>query len=137
MTDTPLTRITADERPSETPIYFDVMADETSPVLTHGSDVAAALPVLATSATPTQVANPARTTWRSVFQLGVALFTAIPVAVPIITGTWDGALLGAVAVQVLAVNTAAVRIMAIKPVNDWLVQHAPALAAIPTRTAEL
>lgn len=88
---------------------------------------------LASDATPTQVANPKRTTWRSLVQLFLAIATALPQIIPLILGAWDPVWLSTALGQVLLVHGVAVRIMALPGVNDWLLQHAPALAAIPSK----
>ncbi len=77
---------------------------------------------------PTQVANAGRTTWRSIFQLVLALVTALPQIVPIITGAWSPEWLTTVAVQVLLVHGVVTRIMALPGVNAWIEQHAAWLA---------
>ena len=80
---------------------------------------------------PTQVANPGRTTIRSLFQLAVALFSAVPVIVPIILGAWSPEWLAVALGQVVVVQGVVVRIMAIPGVNTWIKVYLPALAAIP------
>ncbi len=92
---------------------------------------------VAAHAVPTQVANPKRTTWRSVLQLLLALALALPWIIPIILEYWSPTWLVAALAQVLAVQTVLVRVMALPGVNQWLVDHFPALAAIPTRLERL
>lgn len=80
--------------------------------------------------TPSQVANPARTTVRSLAQLALAVFTAVPLIVPIILGEWSPEWLVVVLGQVLAVQSVIVRIAATPSVNAWIIEHVPALAPI-------
>lgn len=77
---------------------------------------------------PTQVANAGRTTWRSIFQLVLAIASALPQIVPIITGAWNPEWLTTVAVQVLLVHGVVTRIMALPGVNAWIEAHAGWLA---------
>ena len=78
----------------------------------------------------TQVANPNRTTRRSIFQLVIAIASAAPIIVPIILGAWSPEWLVAALGQVLAVHGVVTRIMAIPGVNEWIVTHAPWLAPV-------
>lgn len=89
---------------------------------------------LASSVTPTQVANPTRTTVRSLVQLTVALGIAAPEIVAIVLGYWDPEWLALVGAQVVAVHGAVTRIMAIPGVNVWISEHLAFLAAIPIET---
>lgn len=77
---------------------------------------------------PTQVANKGRTTLRSIFQLVVAIVTALPQIVPIITGAWNPEWLTTVAVQVLLVHGVVTQIMALPRVNAWIETHVGWLA---------
>jgi hypothetical protein len=113
-------RIAADERPATLPVTV------TTP---GGRDL-----VLASTATPTQVANPNRTTLRSVVQLLVAFGLAAPEIVAIVLGYWDPQWLALAGAQIIAVHGAVTRIMAIPGVNAWITEHLAGLAAIPVET---
>ena len=79
-------------------------------------------------AQPTQVSNPRRTTVRSLVQLALTLFTAVPAIVLIIQGIVGDEWLAAILVQVLAVHGAIVRFFALPGVNAWITENVPWLA---------
>lgn len=116
----PVVTVVADERPAEPAVKID---NDT------GKHV-----LLASTATATQVANPHRTTYRSVIQLLLALATALPQIVPIITGSWSPEWLVTAGAQVLLVQAAIVRIMALPGVDYWLQVNLPWFSALRTET---
>lgn len=77
---------------------------------------------------PTQVANPHRTSVRSIIQLGLTLFTAVPAIVLIINGTWGNEWLSGVLAQVIVVHTVIVRFFSLPGVNQWITENLPWLA---------
>lgn len=123
MTSTPSTTVTvvSNEKPAPAPVVVTTAAGTTT--------------VLASTATPTQVANPTRTTYRSLLQLLLALATALPQIVPIVTGAWSPEWLVTAGVQVLLVQSVIVRIMALPGVDGWLRENLPWLSAIRTTAA--
>lgn len=87
--------------------------------------------VIPNSDVPTQVANPRRTTLRAAVQIAVALVTVAPVIALVITQTVGEGWLYAAALQVLAVHTAVVRIMATPGVDQYIRTNLPWLYPIP------
>lgn len=73
-----------------------------------------------TNTTPTQVAHSSKAILRGIVQTGLAVLTVIPGIIAIITGQWDVEWLAAVGAQVLAVQAALTKIMALPVVNAWL-----------------
>lgn len=113
-------RVAADERP-------ELVATPAAASLNNGGLI------LVGEATPTQVANPKRTTARAALQLALAVFTALPIIIPIVLEAWSPGWLVAALAQVLLVQTVIVRVMAVAGVNAWLTEHLPSLAAIPSK----
>lgn len=115
--------VVADEKPVEAPLVATTVS---------GQQV-----VVAESATPTQVANPGRTVLRSILQLLVPLAIATPQIIAIVLDAWSPEWLVSVLVQVLAVYTIIVRVMALPGVEAALQRVLPGLAALRTRQATL
>ena len=94
---------------------------------------------------PTQVANPARATLRTVVAVLVALLAALPtlnavlaslqaylseqtqVAIP----AWVWVAVNATAALLLFISGLITRLLAVPGVNEWIKAHVPGLAAIP------
>lgn len=115
--------VVADEKPVEAPLVATTVS---------GQQV-----VVAESATPTQVANPGRTVLRSILQLLIPLAIATPQIIAIVLDAWSPEWLVSVLVQVLAVYTIIVRVMALPGVEAALQRVLPGLAALRTRQATL
>lgn len=115
--------VVADEKPVEAPLVATTVS---------GQQV-----VVAASATPTQVANPGRTVLRSILQLLIPLAIATPQVIAIVLDVWSPEWLVGVLVQVLAVYTVIVRVMALPGVEEALQRVLPGLAALRTRQATL
>jgi hypothetical protein len=115
--------VVADEKPVEAPLVATTVS---------GQQV-----VVAESATPTQVANPGRTVLRSILQLLVPLAIATPQIIAIVLDAWSPEWLVSVLVQVLAIYTIIVRVMALPGVEAALQRVLPGLAALRTRQAAL
>lgn len=123
-----LVRVAVDERPDLLPSSVMLIATRQTTAEIDLPDLVA----IASDAVPTQVANPRRTSWRTLLQLAIAIFSALPQIIPIVLGQWDPVWLSTVLGQVLAVQLVVTRIMAIAGVNAWLTENAPAIAAIPS-----
>jgi|GEM_PF-2423722 len=123
-----LVRVALDERPELLPRSVALIETGNSPAEVKLPRFVA----VASDAVPTQVANPRRTSWRTLLQLALAIFSALPQIIPIILGQWDPVWLSTTLAQVLAVQVVVTRIMAIAGVNAWLTDHLPAIAAIPS-----
>lgn len=110
-----------------TPEAVAIVPDDQQPFEVNPGDTVitrtVAEPVL-----PTQVANKGRTVWRSLFQLALAIVTALPQIVPIILGAWNPEWLATVAVQVLLVHGVVTSLMALPSVNAWIEEHVSWLA---------
>lgn len=115
--------VVADEKPSGQPIVATAAT---------GREV-----VVASSVVPTQVANPGRTLLRSLLQLLIPLAVATPQVIAIVLDAWSPEWLAAVAVQVLAIYTVVVRVMALPGVEAALQRVLPGLAALRTRQEAL
>jgi hypothetical protein len=69
---------------------------------------------------PTQVSYPWKATARTLLAAVVAILTVAPIVIQIILDQWDVEWLGAVLIQVIAVQTVVTRVMAIEAVNNFL-----------------
>jgi hypothetical protein len=119
----PVVAIVADERPAGAALEVR---------LASGAPA-----TLASSVSSTQVANPRRTTLRAAFQLVVAIAIALPQIIPIILGAWSPEWLVTTLAQVLLVQTALTRIMALPGVDGWLQVNLPGLASLRTEQRRL
>lgn len=80
---------------------------------------------------PTQVQYPWKATARTLIAAAISILSAAPIVIQVILDQWNVEWLSAALVQVVAVQTAVTRIMAIPAVNQWLT--AIGLGASPGR----
>lgn len=135
-------RVALDEKPELVEYGPSVV-----PVPTGTSPLGDRVLPVASEVTPSQVANPARATLRTVVAVLVGLLVALPTIntallalqgylseqTAVVLPSWVWLVVnGAVAVVTL-VSGVVTRLLAVPGVNAWIVEHLPGLSAIPSK----